>query len=100
MAIGLASLRAVDPVESDAFSAGVVQDFDGVAVEDGYDTAGEVCVGVWDKDYEEKKPRKWRKICMLRKYSQRELSGVPHLESSSIARAITACRKQYQKESD
>ena len=40
--VGLALLRAVDTTESDAFSAVVVQDFDGVAVEDTNDGAGEI----------------------------------------------------------
>jgi hypothetical protein len=39
-AVGLAFLRAVDAAESDAFRVVVVQDFDGVAVEDGDDGAG------------------------------------------------------------
>jgi hypothetical protein len=39
---GLAFLRAIDPAEADAFSVAVVQDFEGVAVEDGDDRAGEV----------------------------------------------------------
>ena len=34
LAIGLAFLRAVDAAEADAFRVVVVQDFDGVAVED------------------------------------------------------------------
>jgi hypothetical protein len=34
-AVGLAFLRAVDATEADTFGALVVQDFDGVAVEDG-----------------------------------------------------------------
>jgi hypothetical protein len=34
LAIGLALLRAVDAVEADTFSTVIVQDFDGVAVED------------------------------------------------------------------
>jgi hypothetical protein len=34
-AVGLAFLRAVDAVEPDAFGVVVVQDFNGVAVEDG-----------------------------------------------------------------
>lgn len=38
----LAFLRAVDVAEADAFRPLVVQDFDGVAVEDGDDGAGEV----------------------------------------------------------
>ena len=40
--IGLALLRTVDAAEADAFRALVVQDFEGVAVEDGDDGAGEV----------------------------------------------------------
>jgi hypothetical protein len=35
-------LRAIDAAEADAFSVAIVQDFDGVAVEDGDDGAGEV----------------------------------------------------------
>ena len=42
LAEGLAFLRAVDAAEADAFRVLVVQDFDGVAVEDGDDGAGEV----------------------------------------------------------
>ena len=38
--IGLAFFRAVDPAEADAFRTSVVQDFDGVAVEDGDNGAG------------------------------------------------------------
>jgi hypothetical protein len=38
----LALLRAIDPAETDAFSAVVVQNFDGVAVEDADDLPGEV----------------------------------------------------------
>ena len=34
--------RAVDAVEADTFSVVVVQDFEGVAVEDGNDGVGEV----------------------------------------------------------
>jgi hypothetical protein len=41
-AVGLTFFRAVDAVEPDTFSAGVVQDFDGVAVEDGNDGPREV----------------------------------------------------------
>ena len=36
-AVGLALLRAVDAIESNTFRVLVMQDFDGVAVEDGYD---------------------------------------------------------------
>ena len=42
---GLALLGAVNTIEPDAFSAAVMQDFDGVAVEDGDDGAGEVGIG-------------------------------------------------------
>jgi hypothetical protein len=38
----LAFLRAVDPAEANAVRVLVVRDFDGVAVEDGDDGAGEV----------------------------------------------------------
>ena len=41
LAEGLAFLRAVNPAEADAFRMLIVQDFDGVAVEDGDDGAGE-----------------------------------------------------------
>jgi hypothetical protein len=34
LAVGLAFLRAVDAVEADTFQALIVQDFEGVAVED------------------------------------------------------------------
>jgi hypothetical protein len=37
----LAFLRTVDAVQSDAFGAGVVQDFDGITVEDADDLACE-----------------------------------------------------------
>jgi hypothetical protein len=40
--LSLALLRAVDAAEADAFRVLVVQDFDGVAVEDGDDGAGEI----------------------------------------------------------
>jgi hypothetical protein len=42
LAKGLAFLRAVGAAEANTLRALVVQDFDGVAVEDGNDTAGEV----------------------------------------------------------
>ena len=42
LAEGLALLRAVDATEADTFRVLVVQDFEGVAVEDGDDRAGEV----------------------------------------------------------
>ena len=42
MAEGLAFLRTVNTAEPDTFRVLVVQDFDGVAVEDGDDGAGEV----------------------------------------------------------
>ena len=40
--VGLTFFWAVDPAETDTFSAFVVEDFDGVAVEDGDDRAREV----------------------------------------------------------
>jgi hypothetical protein len=40
--IGLAFLRAIDAAEADAFRLAVVQNVEGVAVEDGNDGAGEV----------------------------------------------------------
>jgi hypothetical protein len=45
LAEGLALLWAVDPAEADAFSFVVAHNFDGVAVEDGDDGAGEVSNG-------------------------------------------------------
>jgi hypothetical protein len=45
VAVGLALLRAVDTTKTDTLSAVVVQNFDGVAVEDGNDGAGEVGKG-------------------------------------------------------
>ena len=42
MAVGLALLGAVDAAQTDAFGVVIVQDFEGVAVEDGDDGAGEV----------------------------------------------------------
>jgi hypothetical protein len=39
LAVSLAFLRAVDPVETDGFSELVVENFDGVAVEDAGDMA-------------------------------------------------------------
>ena len=41
----LGVLRTVDPVEADTFSMMIAQDFDGVAVEDRDDEAGEVGMG-------------------------------------------------------
>jgi hypothetical protein len=41
---GLTTLRAVDATETDTFRASVVQDFDGVSVEDGNDLDGEPLV--------------------------------------------------------
>jgi hypothetical protein len=38
----LALLRAVDPAEAEAFWVLVVQDFDGVAVEDAYHRTGDI----------------------------------------------------------
>jgi hypothetical protein len=42
LAVGLTFLRAVDATEADTLRVGVVQNLDGVAVEDGNDGAGEV----------------------------------------------------------
>jgi hypothetical protein len=41
LAISLSILRAVNPTQPDALRVGVVQDFDGVAVEDRDDRTGE-----------------------------------------------------------
>jgi hypothetical protein len=41
--IGLVFLRAVDTVEADAFSFSIVEDFEGVTVEEGNGGAVEVC---------------------------------------------------------
>ena len=41
-AVGLVPLRAVDPAETDTFRLLIVQDFDGIAVENEDDWAGEV----------------------------------------------------------
>ena len=43
LAVGLALFWTVDAAEPDTFSALVVEDFDGVAVEDGDDGAGKFC---------------------------------------------------------
>jgi hypothetical protein len=53
LAVGLALLRTIDPAEPNAFRVVIVQDFDGVAVEDGDDGAGEIGegrVGANDQD--------------------------------------------------
>lgn len=42
MRCNLAVIRAVDPVESDAFSVVVVRDFDSVAVEGGHHPTSEI----------------------------------------------------------
>lgn len=42
LAVGLAFFRAVDATETDTLRVGVVQDFDGIALEDGNNGAGEV----------------------------------------------------------
>jgi hypothetical protein len=42
MAIRLTLLRTVDATEADTFGVSVVEDFAGIAVEDGDDGAGEV----------------------------------------------------------
>jgi len=42
VAVGLAFLRTVDAAEADTLRAGVVQNFDGVAVKDGDDEAGTI----------------------------------------------------------
>ena len=42
LTVGLTLLRAVNPVEADSFSAGVVQDVDRVAVEDSNNLTGEI----------------------------------------------------------
>ena len=42
VAKGLAFLRTVDAAQADALRVGIVQDFDGVAIEEGDDRAGEV----------------------------------------------------------
>lgn len=56
--VGSAFLRAVDAVQADAFGVVIVQEFESVAVDHTDDLAGEVCMGVWDKDYGEKKAEK------------------------------------------
>ena len=50
----LAVVRAVDTAEADTFRVLVVEDFDGVAVEDGDDGAGEV--GSRYQTYRKEKP--------------------------------------------
>ena len=42
VAVGLAFLRTVDIAEADTFRAVVVEDFDGIAVEDGDNAASKV----------------------------------------------------------
>jgi hypothetical protein len=51
--VGLAFLRTVDPVEADTFRVLVVQDFEGVAVEDGDDLAGEISNGLGGAEQEQ-----------------------------------------------
>jgi len=46
VAKGLALFRAIDAAESDSFRMRVVQDFDGVAVEDGDHGAGDLSVNL------------------------------------------------------
>ena len=56
--VGLAFLRAVDAVQADAFRVVIVQEFEIIAVDQADGLAVEVCTGVWDKDYGEKKTEK------------------------------------------
>ena len=51
----LALLGAVDPAEADAFRVVIMQDFDGVAVEDGDDGAGEISNGSGGAEQEQEK---------------------------------------------
>src|SRR5438093_71073 len=53
--VGLAFLRAVDAAEADTFGVLVVQDFDGIAVEDGDDGAGEISNGSGGAEQEQEK---------------------------------------------
>ena len=62
-AVGLPFLRAVDAAEADALSMVSVQDFNGVAVEDGDNRAGVVGMDVWNKDYEENQAEKMERNC-------------------------------------
>jgi hypothetical protein len=62
LAVGLAFLWAVDAVEPDAFGVGVVQDFDGVAVKDGDDGAGEVGGDDPGDNQEDKEERPWKRV--------------------------------------
>jgi hypothetical protein len=50
--------RAINAVETDTFCMVVVQDFEGIAVEDGNDGVGEICrdSGLGWKDIEECSP--------------------------------------------
>jgi hypothetical protein len=52
VAVCLTLLRAVNPTETDTFGSAAVQDFDGIAVEDGDDGAGEIgsCEGSTQKE--------------------------------------------------
>ena len=51
LAVGLAFLRAVDAAETDAWGVVVVKDFDGIAVQDGDDGAGEIgCLDLAEKE--------------------------------------------------
>ena len=58
LAKGLSFLWTVDGVEPDAFGVAVVQDFDGVAVEDGDDGPGKVFCerGLGEKDVQHSDP--------------------------------------------
>jgi hypothetical protein len=49
LAKGLAFLRTVDATQSDTLRVLVVQDFEGVAVEDGDDGAGKSAAWTWQK---------------------------------------------------
>ena len=55
MAVLLTFLWAVNAAETDTFGVSVVEDFDGIAVKDGDDEAGEICRkrGTGEKDVQE-----------------------------------------------
>jgi hypothetical protein len=68
-AVSLAFLWAINATQADSVGAVVVQDFDGVAVEDGDDEASEVSNGsgggeqerAESKDTYSSRPREWRR---------------------------------------
>ena len=76
LAEGLLLLRAVDPTEAEAFIMVPVQDFDGIAVEHGDDSSGEVSSEDDSWDEQGCQQQEW---CPVRDQGRRKVTTNTHL---------------------